>query len=223
MDYKSFMDLVTRRRSVWDFRADPVPNDYIEKIVDAARYAPSAVNSQLWEFVAVGDQELRDGITGIIASAMPGAPVGQAPPPGGAPVKDPLGFKTAPMFILVLGDPRVRAFCPPHIQSDDAYWASASTISLAAAYEHMHLAAASLGLSTRWVSAVARPAVAPKIKELLGIPEELWVFEMMALGFSDFQPKPKQMRPLSEVLHFDRCSDQDFRTEEQIGAFFGRR
>jgi len=228
MDYESFMDLVKTRRTHWHFRVDPVSDDYIEKIVDAARYAPSAFNSQLWEFVAIRDQGLRDEITSIIAAgAPPGVPPGARPSPppasvGGA-AKDPLGFRTAPVFILVLGDLRVRGFGPPHIQGDAEYWASASTTSLAAALEHMLLAATSLGLGSKLVSAASFPSNSPKIKELLGIPQDLRVYEMMAVGYSDFQPQPKQIRPLSEVLHLDKSGKEDFRSEEQIAAALGRR
>jgi nitroreductase len=231
MDYESFMDLVKRRRSYWHFRPDPLPDGYVEKIVDAARYAPSAFNCQLWEFVVLEDEELRNGITQIIAAAAP-APPGKPEPArptqagagmsAGAPAKDPLGFRTAPAFILVLGDTRVRGFGPPHIRNDEKRWESVCTTSLAIAYEHMHLAATGLGLATRWVSAVSHPPVSPKIREFLGIPEELLVYEMMAVGHSDFQPLPKKLRPLSDVLHFGRCSGEDFRTDEQIVDYFER-
>ncbi len=227
MDYESFMNLVRTRRSHWHFRSEDVSDDYIERIVDAARYAPSAFNSQPWEFVVLKDQALRDGITGIVANGMPAPPpMPDRPHEVGAgspfPGKDPLGFRTAPVFVLVLGDPRVRAFGPSHMRNDDGRWESACTTSLAAAYEHMHLAAASLGLATRWVSAVSDPQVAKKIREFLGIPEVLLVYEMMALGYSDFEPSTKKMRELREVLHYGRCGEGEFRTPGQIAEYFAR-
>ncbi len=94
--------------------------------------------------------------------------------------------------------------------------------SLAIPFQYMHLAATSLGLTAKWVSATAMPNVEPKLKEFLGIPEEFVVYDMMALGYSDFQPHPKKMRELSEVLHFGKCSKEDFRTEEEIKGFFSR-
>jgi nitroreductase len=135
-------------------------------------------------------------------------------------VKDPLGFGTAPVFIVVLGDTRVRDFGPPHLRSDDNTWRAALVSSLAAAYEHMHLAAASMGLATRWVSAVSLPPIEPKIKEFLGVPEQMLVYEMMALGYSDFQPHPKKMRLLSEVIHFGACSEGEFRSDAEIAEYF---
>ena len=68
------MDLIRRRRSYWHFRSEPVPGVYIEGIVDAARYAPSGFNSQLWEFVAVTDGALQSRIVEILAESAPPPP-----------------------------------------------------------------------------------------------------------------------------------------------------
>lgn len=224
MDYESLMETVKNRRSYWHFRPDPVPAALVEKVVEAARYAPSAYNSQPWEFVVIRDGALREEVTRIIAEGLPGLPPKLPPPPGppGAalPAKDPLGFRTAPVFILVLGDTRVRAFGPPFIRDADARWQSMLTTSLAVAYEHMHLAAASLGLATRWVTSVVEPASASRVRQLLGIPLEMAVYDMMALGYSDFQPFPKKMRPLSEIMHFDACGEKDFRSAEAVAEYF---
>ena len=50
------------RRTVRRFLDSPVPRDIVEKLIDAARWAPSACNLQLWEFIVVDDPELRDAI-----------------------------------------------------------------------------------------------------------------------------------------------------------------
>lgn len=226
MDYDSLIELAKKRRSYWEFRADPVSDDDIVKIVDAARYAPSGFNSQPWEFVVIKEPDLKEEIIRFVAEHMPPRP---AMPPGPAaqepqrPRKDPLGFKTAPVFIILFGDPRVRDYCPPGMKTDDKRWQQTFISSLAIAYQYMHLAAASLGLATKWVSAVSAPAVETKLKELLGIPHDFVTYDLMALGYSDFQPPPKKLRALDEMLHRGRCSVDDFRTDEQVRAYFPRR
>jgi len=215
MEYESFLELVKKRRSCWEFKSDPVPDDFIEKIVDAARYAPSGFNSQPWEFIVIKDQKLRDSIVSFIAD-------NKHPPQPRPGKKDPMGFKAAPVFILLCGDTRVKNFSPPGIRNNNKRIMEILISTLAISLQYMHLAAASLGFATRWVSAVAMPNVEPKIKELFNIPEEFVVYEMMALGYSDFQPPPKKMRSLSEVLHFGKCSKEDFRTEEDVQRYFSR-
>ena len=55
-------EALTGRRTVRRFLDKPVPREIVEKLVDAARWAPSACNLQLWEFVVVDDPELRTAI-----------------------------------------------------------------------------------------------------------------------------------------------------------------
>ena len=223
MEYESFMDLVTKRRSYWEFRSDPVPDGYIEKIVDAATYAPSGFNCQPWEFIVIKEQKVKESIVDLIANHRPPPGVKLKAARPSHPAKDPMGFKTAPVFIVLCGDTRVRNFAPPPMQKDEKRWLEVLTSSLAIAYQYMHLAATSLGLATRWVSAVASHRVEPELKELLGIPGEFVVYDMLALGYSDFQPRPKKMRPLAQVLHLGRCSDKDFRTEAEVEEYFSKR
>ena len=56
-DYASLLGLLKFRRSVRGFRPDPVPRALIEQILEAARWAPSAGNSQPWEFLVVEDRD----------------------------------------------------------------------------------------------------------------------------------------------------------------------
>ena len=134
-----------------------------------------------------------------------------------------MGFKTAPVFIILWGDTRVRDFGPPGMQHDDRRWQFTFTSSLAIAYQYMHLSATSLGLKSKWVSAASSPVVEEKLRELLGIPQAFVAYDLMALGYSDFQPPTKKMRALSEVLHFDKCDAEEFRTEEAVKGYFRRR
>ena len=67
----------------------------------------------------------------------------------------------------------------------------------------MHLAAASLGLATRWVSAINMPPIEQEIRALLGIPEEFVTYDMMALGTSDFKPMPSIGRGVEEIRVWD--------------------
>ncbi|MFC1494296.1 nitroreductase family protein [Thermodesulfobacteriota bacterium] len=213
MEYDSFLELVKKRRSSWVFKPDPIQDESIEKIIDAARYAPSGFNSQPWEFVVIKELELRDKIRDIFSEHLPS----QGLKPG---MKDPLGFKNAPVLIILYGDPRVRPFAPPPVQKSDENFLSVLTSSLAITYQYMHLAAASLGYATRWFSSIKMSPIDNEIKELLGIPEEFMAYDMMAVGKTDFIPSEKKMRTLAEVIHYGRCGKDEFRTDEEIKTYF---
>ncbi len=53
IDLDTLMEVIRGRRSVRMFKREPVPREMIERIVDAAGWAPSAGNRQDWEFTVV--------------------------------------------------------------------------------------------------------------------------------------------------------------------------
>lgn len=54
-----FFEAVESRRTVRDFLADPVPQEVLDRCLDAARRAPSSSNLQPWEFVVIRSPEAR--------------------------------------------------------------------------------------------------------------------------------------------------------------------
>jgi len=58
-------DAIQRRRSIRAYARKPVPEEVFEKIIDAARFAPTARNVQPWEFIVVTDPDLLQKLAGI--------------------------------------------------------------------------------------------------------------------------------------------------------------
>ncbi|MCD6334982.1 MAG: nitroreductase family protein [Candidatus Latescibacteria bacterium] len=56
---RNTIDTIMERRSIRNYRPDPIPEEHIEQILEAGRQAPSAGNRQPWHFVVVRDPELR--------------------------------------------------------------------------------------------------------------------------------------------------------------------
>lgn len=54
-----FLSLARRRRSVRCYRPDPVPEELLQQVLEAGRWAPSACNTQPWEFIVVTSPEVR--------------------------------------------------------------------------------------------------------------------------------------------------------------------
>ena len=71
MDYDSFLELIKKRRSIRQFKPDPIPDEYVDKIIEAARWAPSGYNSQPWEFIVVREKKLKDSIVQMISEVAP--------------------------------------------------------------------------------------------------------------------------------------------------------
>ena len=81
---------VLGRRSIRAFRPEPVPPAVLRELIDRARWAPSAANTQPWEFTIVGGESLRTLRTRLREAAA-ADPVGK--PEMGWPAKLPERFK----------------------------------------------------------------------------------------------------------------------------------
>jgi hypothetical protein len=56
------MDAIKKRRAIRKYKPDAVPQAAIDSILEAARLAPSGVNSQPWKFKVVTDPEVKEKI-----------------------------------------------------------------------------------------------------------------------------------------------------------------
>jgi len=55
-----FHEIVETRRRIRLYQPDQVSDEIIQKLIVAARHAPSADNIQPWEFAIVGDRQVRE-------------------------------------------------------------------------------------------------------------------------------------------------------------------
>jgi nitroreductase len=57
-----FMEVLRRRRSIRKYKPDPVPDELIEQVLEAARLSPSGKNMQPYHFVVVKERETKKKI-----------------------------------------------------------------------------------------------------------------------------------------------------------------
>ena len=226
MQYDDLIELFKNRRSIRRFKADPVPDAYVDKIIEAARLAPAGFNTQPWEFVVIRQKELKDKIVQVIdeykmsqfdemetfRESWQGVQWKRGS-------KDQGDYRNAPVFIVLFGDTRTKLGLPMAVRYTNHKRESIFNSSLANAFMYMHLAAHALGLGTQWVTAVQMAQVSCFLKNLLGIPIELETYDMMVLGYPDMTPKPKFLREKEEMIHYDYCGEKAFRTDEQVRDF----
>ena len=69
------VEAIRTRKSIRRFRPDPVPKEVLRDIIDIARRAPSAMNTQPWEITVVSREALdnikRDNIQMLASGAIP--------------------------------------------------------------------------------------------------------------------------------------------------------
>lgn len=215
--YSCLLELVKKRRSVRQFKADPIPDEYIDKIIEVARWAPSGFHTQPWEFVVVKKKEVKDKIADVIDQHYPliraesKSPTQQASETG--------TYRDASVFIILLGDLRAKVGLPDMVQKDDERVANIFWSSLASTFLYMHLAAAALGLASQWRSAAGFAGPEREIGKIIGIPEGLKIYDMMAVGYGARAPIPKVVRNREDMVHYDDCGIEDFRTVEEVVAY----
>ncbi|MFA9423233.1 MAG: nitroreductase family protein [Sedimentibacter sp.] len=214
MKYDDFIELARKRRTIRKFTSKEVTREEVCKIIEAGRLAPSSFNSQPWEYVVVQDEALRLEIVRYLQAAMQGKTTEEVE------VNMSVTFATAPTFIILYGDPRVRPFGPPHLIADDILWDFNLATTMATSFQQMHLAATSLDLGAMWVSASHKAGVDEKIRALLGIPKDLVLFELMAVGHPDQVANEKNLRNIEEITHWNMCGETDFRTKEEVAKYF---
>jgi len=66
-----FYEAVETRRTIRDFLPDSVPQEVLDRCLDAARLAPSSSNLQPWEFVIIRDPEVRRRANAACLDQMP--------------------------------------------------------------------------------------------------------------------------------------------------------
>lgn len=221
MEFDDFLTLVKTRTSVREFKTDPIPDESVEKIIEAGRWAMSGANGQPWEFVVVKDKNTLKEIAEIYTRTARSAwmtyeltRIEEIRQP--AVLRDiagnPPGLKDAPVNIVILGDLRV-------VQASvlgAAYFTGSTVVmmGLANACQIMHLAAASLGLGSQWVSVC--PPFEGEIRSLLGIPETFTIQMFMPLGYPAGKPRPSYRRKLSEIVHNEKYDMSKFRSDQDV-------
>ncbi len=217
MDYNNLLELVKKRRSCRRFKPEPIPDEYIDNIIEVARWAPSGANAQPWEFIVVKKEELKQKIAQFINehSALThkmDLTRDSTRTTGPNPVD-----LSAPVLIILCGDPRTIKAYPVYT----VYQRGQSNLdsSLASAFLYMQLAATTLGLGSRWISATRNYYIQCLTKDLLGIPNELEIYDTMAVGYPDSEPQPRLVRTKEEMVHYDLYDKAKFRTDGEINEF----
>ena len=225
MSSDEFFRLVKKRRSVRSFKPDPIPEGYVEKILDAARWAMSGANGQPWEFVVVKDKALIKEIAQIYKDTRIHTRIIEE-----TRVKElqhsvlvhydrEPGFKDAPVLIVVCADPRTfqATVLSAHFYPGEGGPMATLYKNMANATQLINLAAAALGIGSMWVS--VNGTWEPQIKELLGIPQMLSIHTIVPIGYPTHKAVPPYRRKLKEIVHYDRYDKSKFRTDEQIQEF----
>ncbi len=229
MEFDEFLKLMRKRRSIRKFKPDPVPEDYIEKMLEAARWAPSGANGQPWEFIVIKDRNTIKKLADAYAwyqeiTLTVGMTKMEEYRHPSFRFQGPLDieeasrarfnvWEDAPVVIAVLGDQRTMQASTIAARLFEYHTFDQN---LTTANYAIHLAAAALGLGAQWIS-LPWPA-AEKMKPILGIPTIITLFALNAIGYPAVKPVPYR-RDLNEMVHYEEYDMSKFRSNQDIQDF----
>jgi hypothetical protein len=76
-----------------------------------------------------------------------------------------------------------------------------------------------LGLASQWYTSTSQAETETAIKEIIGIPESLTIYDMMVIRYEANPSNTKIVRDSAEIVHYDNCGVQDFRTDEEVKEY----
>lgn len=175
----TFDEIVMTRYSVRDFEERPVPREDILAMIESARWAPSASNSQPTRFIAVTDPAI---IARLCKEGM-------------GPVIGNPWLKKAPLLIVGCSQlDLIVNHLAAGVTKIDYY-----IVDLGIALEHIALKATELGLGTCWVGWLREE----KVKEILGIPKKVRAMALLAIGYPKGVPPKRKRKPVEKLLFAD--------------------
>jgi len=167
-------EAIIKRRSIRAFTSEGVSKEEAKKLIEAARWAPSAGNIQPWEFVIVTNAETKRRLADAALHQT--------------------FIEEAPVVIVV---------CANVTQSSGGYGSRGANLyclqDTAAATENMLLAATALGLSTCWVGAFHEDEAA----KVINTPRGVRPVAIVPVGRGAEKPTAPPKRPLREIVHYE--------------------
>lgn len=172
------MEGLLTRRSVRKFdTSKKISKETMEQLIKAAQYAPSAHNTQPWEFLVIENPEVLKQFRHMQRSA--------------------LFAENATAVVLVCGNTD-KAF-----SREKEGW-SYVDIDCSAATQNLILAAHALGLGACWCGASPMTGPMASVKEYFKLPENIKPFSIVVLGYPQETPKQPEGRYQESKIHWEK-------------------
>jgi len=225
-------DVMATMRAMRRLKPDPVPDEILVKLIEAATWAPSGSNAQGFQFVVVTDrgqmarladvwQRCVDEYLATAGTATPAATMGVE---GAEKLRRSLlyqrdHFAETPALVVACyaygrrpaSDPRAAVNALRSLGARQAlrtaalaprYMALAEASSIYPAVQNLLLAARAHGLGANIT--IWHLPHEPEVKEILGIPKGVNTYAMIPLGYPRGRFGPVRRRPAESVIHRDR-------------------
>ena len=179
------MEAIKGRRSIRKYKADPVPDDTLQKLFEGVRWAPSWANTQCWEVIVVRDPKIKSEILRTVPETN----------------RAHFAMVEAPVILVLCGKKAISGYYggkPATVKGD---WLMFDT---GLAMQNLCLAAHDLGLGTVIVGLFDHK----KAEEILGVPESVEVVAMTPLGYPAAQGGAPKRKEFSEFVFYEKYPEK---------------
>jgi nitroreductase len=205
-EYDTLLPLLRGRRSIRRFRPDPVPEETIEKILEAARWAPSAGNRQAFRLLVVRSRERLEAMAAAVEEAIHSVWKrlrSDAKSTAGAYLENFTHFGSAPLVVVPIhrggidllrssmDSEQARPAAPSRAEAD-------ALCSVSAAVMNLLLAAHTLGLGACWMTGPL--LAASELARLLEVPTGWTISALIPVGTPAEAPEAPPRRELDRLV-----------------------
>lgn len=171
---------ILTRVTVRKFTDEPVSDEALHVLLQAAMAAPSSMNLQPWHFIVVRDETVKQ----CLKDCLPYAKM----------------INKGCTGVVVCGDISLYAHINKVDKEDNTlYWVQ----DCSAASENLLLAAHAIGLGAVWTGIYPLESRVGKLRELLSIPDHIVPLNLILVGHPENIPLPKKKWD-EKKLHYDK-------------------
>jgi nitroreductase len=197
------IEAIWSTRSMRRLKPDPIPDEVLHTIFDAAIRAPSGSNQQTWGFIVVRDpklkQQLQQWYYAVAVDYFQSGPQ-QAPGMGGAATMQNVRASARHLAEHLHEAPVLVLACIRGVRS------FALGSSIYPAVQNLMLAARACGVGSTLTTFHLR--YESEVKELLGIPEDVHTAALIPLGYPTGRWETAKRAPVEQVVFLDHYGDR---------------
>jgi nitroreductase len=197
-------EAILKRSSVRYFSDEPVSEEEITALIEAAIRAPTASGLENWFFVVFKSEEARRKIYDLIGEGMVeyyravNLPEEKIEKLRKRIYKE--GMYRAPVYVAVFIDRRVRFLKGREFDEVEFIW---SVESAAMAIENLMLKAVELGLGTVYIGVANFKGIEEQVKKLAGLDENYYLVGVIPVGRPRDKARPSRRRKgVDDVVEF---------------------
>ncbi len=212
------MKVIQDRRSIRHYTAEPVSDQDLDMILEAARQAPSGENAQPWRFIIVKDAQTRHTLAALAG--------------GGSGRRFTAEFVTKKMqerFSSLQDEAKKRAAFDKLTSGRVSAFLADAPLNIvvcgkkdvwdmpydtSAAIENMLLMITALGLGACWVIA---PCIdirdEERVKALLGMPEGFKAVSIISVGHPTRPHRPRPRLPIEELVFLEKWGESYYKEQ----------